>query len=71
MIHPFEGPALPGPDGRSRGAEDDVASILGLTNLGDSIDSCSPQWYAHGLDDSGNIGFGCVSKGPQPFFPAI
>ena len=43
MTHPFEALAFLDRDGRSRGAEDDVASLLGPTDLGDSIDSCNPQ----------------------------
>ena len=71
MIHLFEALASPGPDDRSRGVKGDVTFLLEPTDLGDSIDSCNPQWYVHGPDDSGNTGSGCVSKGPQPFFPAI
>ena len=71
MIHLFEALALPGPDDRLRGVKGDVAFLLGPTDLGDSIDSCNPQWYGHGLDDSDNTGSGCVSKGPQLFFLAI
>ena len=58
-------------DGRSRGAEGDVTSLLGPTDLGDSIDSYNPQWYAHGPDDSDSTGPGYVWKGLQPSFPAI
>ena len=57
--------------GHSTGAEGDVIFLLGPTDLGDSIDSCNPQWYAHGPDDSGSIGSGYVWKGLQPSFPAI
>ena len=71
MIHLFEALALPGPDDRLRGVKGDVTFLLGPADLGDSIDSCNPQWYAHGPDDSDNTGSGCVSKGPQPFFLAI
>ena len=71
MTHLFEALALLDRDGRSRGAEDDAASLLGLTDLSDSIDSCNPQWYAHGPDDSGSIGSGYILKGLQPSFPAI
>ena len=60
MIHPFEALALPDPDSRSRGAKGDVTSLLEPTDLGDSIDSCNPQWYAHGPDDSDSTGFGYV-----------
>ena len=63
MTHPFEALALPDPDGRSRGAKGDVTSFLEPTDLGNSIDSCNPQWYAHGPDDSGNTGSGYVLKG--------
>ena len=71
MTHPFEALALLDRDGCSRGAEDDVASLLEPADLGDSIDSYSPQWYAHGPDDSGSIGSGYVWKGLQPSFLAI
>ena len=71
MIHPFEVLTLLDLDDRSRGAKGDVTSLLGPTDLGDSIDSCNPQWYVHGPDDSGNIGSGYVLKGLQPSFPAI
>ena len=71
MIHLFEALALLDRDGCSRGAEDDVASLLEPADLGDSIDSYSPQWYAHGPDDNDNTGSGCVSQGLQSFFPAI
>ena len=71
MIHPFEAPALPNPDDRSRGEKGDVTSLLGPIDLGDSIDSCNPQWYVHGPDDSGSIGSGYVLKDLQPSFPAI
>ena len=71
MIHLFETLALPSPDDRLRGVKGDVTFLLGPTDLGDSIDSCNPPWYVHGPDGSGNIGSGYVSKGPQPFFPAI
>ena len=70
MTHPFEAPALSDPDGRSRDAKGDVTSLLEPTNLGDSINSCNPQWYAHGFDDSGSTGSGYVLKGLQPSFPA-
>ena len=66
MTHPFEALALPDLNGRSMGAKGDVTSLLEPTNLGDSIDSCNPQWYAHGPDDSGSIGSGYVLKGLQP-----
>ena len=71
MIHLFEALAFPGPDDHLRGVKGDVTFLLGPTDLGDSIDSCSPQWYVHGPDDSDNTGSGCVSKGPQPFFTTI
>ena len=71
MTHPFKALALLDRDDRSRGTEDDVASLLGPTNLGDSIDSYNPQWYAHGPDDNGSIGSGYVWKGLQPSFPVI
>ena len=71
MTHPFKALALLDRDGRSMGAEDDVASLLGPTDLGDSIDSCNPRWYAHGPDDSGSTGSGYVWKGLQPSFLAI
>ena len=71
MIHPFEVLAFLGPDDRLRGVKGDVAFLLGLADQGDSIDFFNPQWCVHGPDDSGNIGFGCISKGPQPFFLAI
>ena len=71
MIHPFEALALPDLDGRSRGAKGDVTSFLGPTDLGDSIDSCNPQWYVHGPNDSGSTGSDYVLKGLQPSFPAI
>ena len=71
MIHPFEALALPNPDDRSRGAKGDVTSLLGPTDLDDSIDSCNLQWYAHGPDDSGSTGSGYVLKGLQPSFPTI
>ena len=71
MTHPFEALALPDPDGRSRGAKGDVTSLLGLTDLGDSTDSCNPQWYAHGPDDSCSTGSSYVLKGLEPSFPAI
>ena len=61
---------LLGRDGRSMGAASDVASPLRPTDPGDSIDSCNPQWYAHGPDDSGSTGSGYVWKGLQPSFPA-
>ena len=70
MIHLFEGLALPGLDDRLRGVKGDVTFLLGLADLGDSINSDNPQWYTHGPDDSDNTDFGCVSKGPQPFFLA-
>ena len=41
MTHPFEALALLDRDGRSRGVEDDVVSLLGPIDLGDSIDSCN------------------------------
>ena len=62
---------LLGRDGRSMGAAGDVTSLLGPTDLGDSIDSCNSQWYAHGPDDSGSTGSGYVWKGLQPSFLAI
>ena len=71
MIHLFEALALPGPDDRLRGVKGDVTFFLGPADLSDFIDSCNPQWYAHGLDDSDNTSSGCVSKGHQPFFLAI
>ena len=71
MIHPFEALVLPDPDGRSRGAKGDVTSLLGPTDLGDSTDSCNPQWYARGPDDSGSTGSDYVLKGLQPFFSVI
>ena len=71
MIHPFEALVLPDPDGRSRGAKGDVTSLFGPTDLGDSIDSCNPQWYVHGPDDSGSIGSGYVLRGLQPSFSTI
>ena len=71
MTHPFEALRLLGPDDRLRGVKGDVTFLFGPTNLGDSIDSCNPQWYVHGPDDSGNTSSGYISKGPQPFFPAI
>ena len=71
MTHPFEALAFLDRDGRSRGVEDDVPFLLGPTDLGDSIDSCNPQWYAHGLDDSGSTGSGYILKGLQPSFSAI
>ena len=67
MIHLFKALALPGLDDRLRGVKGDVTFLLRPADLGDSID----QWYVHGPDDSDNTGFGCVSKGPQPFFPVI
>ena len=60
-----------GPDDRLRGVKGDVTFLLGPTDLGDSIDSCNPQWYVHGPDDSDNTGSGYVLKGLQPSFPAI
>ena len=71
MTHPFEALALPDPNGRSMGAKGDVTSLLGPTDLGDSIDSCNLQWCAHGSDDSGSTGSGYVLKGLQPSFPTI
>ena len=71
MIHLFEVLAWPGLDDCLRGVKGDVAFLLGLADQGDSIDSYSPQWYAHGPDDNDNTGSGCASQGPQPFFPAI
>ena len=71
MIHLFETLALPGLDDRLRGVKGDVTFLLEPTDLGDSIDSYNPQWSVHGLDDSGNTGSGYISKGLQPFFPAI
>ena len=71
MTHHFEALALLDPDGRSRGAKGDVTSLLGPTDLGDSIDSCNLQWCAHGPDDSGSTGSGYVLKGLQPSFSAI
>ena len=71
MTHPFEALALPDPDGRSRGAKGDVTFLLGPTDLGDFTDSCNPQWYAHGPDNSGSTGSGYVLKGLQPSFLAI
>ena len=71
MIHLFKALALPSPDDRLRGVKGDVTFLLKLADLGDCIDSCNPQWYTHGPDDSDNIGSSCVSKGPQPFFLAI
>ena len=62
---------LLGRDGRSRGAEGDVISLLGPTDPGDFIDSCNPRWYAHGPDDSGSTGSGYAWKGLQPSFLAI
>ena len=71
MTHPFEALALPDLDGRSMGAKGNVTSLLGPTDLGDSTNSCNPQWYAHGPDDSGNTGSSYVLKGLQLSFPAI
>ena len=71
MIHLFETLAFPSPYDRLRGVKGDVTFLLGPADLGDSIDSYNPQWYAHGPDDNDNTGSGCVSKGPQPFFLAI
>ena len=71
MIHLFEALALPSPDDRSRDVKGDVTFLLGPADLGDSIDSCNLQWYAHGLDDSDNTGSGYVLKGLRPIFPAI
>ena len=71
MIRLFEVLALPGLDDCLRGAKGDVTFLLGPADLGGSIDSYNPQWYAHGPDDSDNTGSGYVSKGPQPFFLAI
>ena len=71
MIHPFEALALPDPNGRSRGAKGDITSLFRPIDLGDSIDSCNPQWYAHGPDDNGSTGSSYVLKGLQPSFSAI
>ena len=71
MIHLFEALALPGPDDRLRGAKGDVTFLLRPADLGGSIDSCNPRWYAYGPDDNDNTGSGCISQGLQPFFPAI
>ena len=62
---------LLGRDGHSMGAAGDVTFLLGPIDLGDSIDFYNLQWCVHGPDESGNIGSGCVLKGPQPFFLAI
>ena len=54
-----------------RGAEGDATFPLGPIDLGDSTDSCNPQWYARGLGDSGSTGSGYVWKGLPPSFPVI
>ena len=71
MIHLFEALALPGPDDRLRGVKGNVTFLLRPADLGDSIDSCNPQWYAHSPDDSGSTGSDYVWKGLQPSFLAI
>ena len=71
MIHPFEVLTLLDLDDRSRGAKGDVTSLLGPTDLSDSIDSCNPQWYVHGPDDSGSTSSSYVLKDLQPSFLAI
>ena len=61
---------LPDPNGRWKDVTGVAIFLLGPTDPGGFIGSCSLRWYVRGLGGTDNTDSDCVLRSLQPFYSA-